>query len=539
MPRMSAGAIPRTKFLLLKAPASTLYEERFGGDRNVFTVAMYSARMMAKRVRVGCVVDCTALDLLAFEAPPDGKPVRYYHNSSEWDDYDMEYHSLVPELDAKGKAASASSVVPPPTAVEKFLTLCASQWKSRPNEHIALFDSRGGFGTAAFLVALYMCEKMRAPVHVALASVREAAKPCGLADADLARELQRRYKGRREIKIENIPKWWFAVDDDEDEEDEDDQAGGEDGEKKTKRERDDIAIVIPPFDQMGGNGSNDDGSGGPAKKRPRAGEGESADAASSVAKAHAPVPGLQLQPPGSQRYERAVSVLKQLTGQPCTSGIPTGSEITLSSAEALGSGLTHDRYKVTWRSRGRRGLLLVLTEGAYFVENSGDAGGANIAVSTLKMRFPHPTDRGRTQHRTLLDGVLVTDQEGPNKVSRYYATDILCHMGGTLTSRPFAQRVKYLVDGVIMARKRDTGYDYGKEPIKIRANEYFEWGKLGFVLKDVMRGIAHETDGVAFTPKEGKYYGVEGARGQDAVLLWEKNGAVSEDALLAHASSLG
>ena len=29
--------VPRTPFLLLKAPVSTLYEEKFGGDRNMFT----------------------------------------------------------------------------------------------------------------------------------------------------------------------------------------------------------------------------------------------------------------------------------------------------------------------------------------------------------------------------------------------------------------------------------------------------------------------------------------------------------------------
>lgn len=35
--RLSASPVPRTPFLLLKAPASTLYEEKFGGDRNMFT----------------------------------------------------------------------------------------------------------------------------------------------------------------------------------------------------------------------------------------------------------------------------------------------------------------------------------------------------------------------------------------------------------------------------------------------------------------------------------------------------------------------
>jgi len=540
MPRMSAGVIPRTKFLLMKAPASTLYEERFGGDRNMFSVAMYAGRMMAKGVQVGCVIDCTALDLPSFEVPPDGKPVRYFHDTNEWDDFDMMYHALDPEVDSEGKSPAGASGVPPPEAVQKFLSVCASHWKSRPNECVALFDSRGGIGAAAFLAALYMCEKMRAPVHVALASVRKAMQPCGLADADLARELQRRYRGRREVKIENIPKWWFAVEDEEEEDDEGDEKDG--GEEEKKRGRDDMVIVIPPFDKMEGNGAKDESSsaGGPVRKRPRPGEGGAADASP---KEYPPVPGLQPQPPGSQRFERAVTVLKQLTGRPCDSGIPTGSEVALSSADALKSNLTHGRYKVTWRSRGRRGLLLVLTEGAYFVENppGGGGNGSPLAVSTVKMRFPHPADPGRTQHRTLLDGVLVTDREGPASVPRYYATDILCHMGGTLTSRPFGQRVKYLVDGVIMARKRDAakgGYDYGREPVKIRANEYFELGKLGFVLKDVTRGVAHETAGVTIAPKDAKYYVAGGAPGEDAVLMWEKGGEVPEDALLTHAGGL-
>ena len=38
--RLSSTPIPRTPFLLLKAPASTLYEEKFGGDRNMFTVGV-------------------------------------------------------------------------------------------------------------------------------------------------------------------------------------------------------------------------------------------------------------------------------------------------------------------------------------------------------------------------------------------------------------------------------------------------------------------------------------------------------------------
>ena len=92
----------------------------------MFTVGMYCTRMMARSVRIGLVVDCTALDLTEFEPLPVTKRsntaatsrttsaaaarrngnsnnnsqkdprVRYFHNPSEWDDFDVEYHRMVP-----------------------------------------------------------------------------------------------------------------------------------------------------------------------------------------------------------------------------------------------------------------------------------------------------------------------------------------------------------------------------------------------------------------------------------------------------------
>ena len=35
--RLSSTPVPRTPFLLLKAPLSTVYEEKIGGDKNMFT----------------------------------------------------------------------------------------------------------------------------------------------------------------------------------------------------------------------------------------------------------------------------------------------------------------------------------------------------------------------------------------------------------------------------------------------------------------------------------------------------------------------
>ena len=101
---MSGTPIPRTKFLLFKPPVSPLYEEKFGGGRNMFTVSMYAERMMSKKIQVGCVIDCTALDLTTFESLPSASnkarkagTVRYFHDTLEWDDFDIEYHHLLPK----------------------------------------------------------------------------------------------------------------------------------------------------------------------------------------------------------------------------------------------------------------------------------------------------------------------------------------------------------------------------------------------------------------------------------------------------------
>ena len=190
----SSAPVPRTKFLLIKAPASSLYEEKFGGDRNVFTVPMYAARMMAKKIQVGAAVDCTSLDLHAFEPLTDDKgSKRYFHDTSEWDDFDIDYKAL-----HEPPSSSNTSTVPSQAMVDKFLSFCESHWAKRPGTHIAIFDSRGGYGVAAYLCARYMSEKLRAPVHVALASLKEVIQPCGLADDTLLRDLQMRFKGRRE-----------------------------------------------------------------------------------------------------------------------------------------------------------------------------------------------------------------------------------------------------------------------------------------------------------------------------------------------------
>ena len=239
--------------------------------------------------------------------------------------------------------------------------------------------------------------------------------------------------------------------------------------------------------------------------------------------------------PKSPKYERAITVVSQMTSVSCKQKLPFFPEKQVISTDALSASLPNKHYKVTWKSTGRRGLLLILNEGIDFLENGNDESGENrVAVSIVQgnMKFPVPNDPSKRQHRTLIDGTLVFDKEGSALVPRFYASDILCHMGGVLMAKPFTHRAKYLLDGVILARKKDTSHNYGKESIKLRAKEFFGIEKLDFVLKNVLRGVTHGCDGVVFVPMEGKY------RDENKLVVWEKNSNVPEESLIKYVSSL-
>jgi len=190
-----------------------------------------------------------------------------------------------------------------------------------------------------------------------------------------------------------------------------------------------------------------------------------------------------------------------------------------------------EKYKVTWLStKGRRGLLLILSEGVYFIEQSTTPS-PDISISIVaNIKFPTPRDTSKTQHRTLLDVVLVKDTERNKSTYRFYALDILCIEGGMVWHKPWDQRWRFLNEGVLMPRKKDESRQpkaYAEEQIKIRAKEYFPMKKMGFVMKDVCAGVGHEAEGVRVVPVG--EYGLGGSddNGTKAV-VWRRGGSVDD-----------
>ena len=457
-PRMAAKSVPRTKFWIMKTPMSTVYEDKFGGDRYQFQVGMFLQRMMSKGVAIEMVIDCSALDIKAFErdvsiddqeslksstnVDTNKSLVRYMHNTNEWKEWDVEYVRLLPPTE------DSNNFVPCEDVTREFIRVVSRHWLARPKSYIAIFDCRAGIGAAAFLAACYMCSQLRAPVHVAVASIREAQIP-GIFDPDLLTELQTKYKGKREISVPELPVWLKKI------------RKLDVGSVGTK-----IQIIAAHSDKKGKRQSPSSDMPPPPPKRSKA---------ENI---------FEKLTDNSPKYIRAINVLKQLTlGHVKDLTWPFPAQPSELNDLVLRREDFNKRHYVTWRAKGRRGLMLLLSDGVFFIEKSN----GSLDISLLPgMWVPSPTDSGKPQHRTLIDGIIVVDkestEENSKEISRYLIFDVLAHEGGILTQKPFTSRVKYIQDGIVGAQKR--AMSSGRFPstandnIRLRYKDHFEVAKV-------------------------------------------------------------
>jgi len=507
MPRLSLSAVPRTKFVLLKVPVSTVYEEKYG-DRNVFTVPMYVQRLIAKGIGVGLVIDCTAIDLDSFDSENkrssggsdgDGEDLGhfYFHNIDEWGDFGIDYYKLPVARDHDHDQGGLATARISPDVIQRFLNVCSEFWKEHPTLHISVFDARGGSGAAAFFAAYYLCHKWKAPVHTALTLIENGAPQSssmtssqkqGLYDIELMKQLQETFKGKKDLVVDysKYPEWWFGV-------------------ENLKPPSDDSVLIIPSFGDTLVTKTNKDGNGSSLSssvsqdqsRQPKRAKLENHDSIYQY-------DNLEPLSPYSDRFNRAITVLKELTNN---EAISSAVAKVLFCSESNVDGLTLSKvqlgqYMISWKPVGRRGFLLTLLDGNFFIENTEND--SKIQVSLLKspLYIPNPQNLSSLQHRTLLDVTLVVDETEP----RFLISDILVHMGGTLLHKPFHKRLNYLMDGVILARKRSAKvWDYSNEKTRIRAKEYFELDKIEFVLKQVIPAQMHEVRCLEIVKLEGLY----------------------------------
>ncbi|RLN71037.1 hypothetical protein BBJ28_00018542 [Nothophytophthora sp. Chile5] len=109
------------------------------------------------------------------------------------------------------------------------------------------------------------------------------------------------------------------------------------------------------------------------------------------------------------------------------------------------------------------------------------------------------------QANTLIDGLIVEDQDQEVKVARYLAFDILFLEGAPIWQKKLEKRLQCLQNEIILPRKNDKSFDYSKEPFRVRMKDHFRLAKTEYMLKKFAKSVTHEVDGVIYTPTDAPY----------------------------------
>lgn len=127
--------------------------------------------------------------------------------------------------------------------------------------------------------------------------------------------------------------------------------------------------------------------------------------------------------------------------------------------------ISKNQYVVTWIPGGKqvkRGFLLLLQDGVFFLSSSNNRPDNNIHVEMLvkNIFMPRPSNPAQPQHRTLLDGFLVfpsasasaSASDPQNSKVMFYTFDIVTMEGGVVHHKPLGKRIAYLKGGVMDPR---------------------------------------------------------------------------------------
>lgn len=186
-------------------------------------------------------------------------------------------------------------------------------------------------------------------------------------------------------------------------------------------------------------------------------------------------------------------------------------------------------YYVTWKADGTRYMVLICSDGVFLIDR-------NFRFRRIQMRFPlrGSSQKGQTQHLTLLDGEMVvdTDPKSGKKERRYLIYDLMMLHGTTLAKLPFSERWAKIESEIVMPRKMDaaqnSSYLYSSELFRIRRKDFWLLSTVDKLLHGFIPQLSHESDGLIFQGWHDKYV----ARTHEGLLKWKYAHMNSVDFLL-------
>ncbi|KAM7260320.1 hypothetical protein ACFE04_016061 [Oxalis oulophora] len=180
-------------------------------------------------------------------------------------------------------------------------------------------------------------------------------------------------------------------------------------------------------------------------------------------------------------------------------------------------------YYATWKADGTRYMMLITTNGCFLIDRS-------FNFRRVQMRFPckftHEGGKGlaeKTHHFTLLDGEMVIDTvpETQKQERRYLIYDMMALNSISLIEHPFYERFKMVQEEVIeprnLEKRLNTHYSYDLEPFRVRRKNFWLLSTVDKLLKNFIRDLSHEADGLIFQGWEDPYV----PRTHEGLLKWK------------------
>ncbi|KAF5953668.1 hypothetical protein HYC85_006524 [Camellia sinensis] len=175
-------------------------------------------------------------------------------------------------------------------------------------------------------------------------------------------------------------------------------------------------------------------------------------------------------------------------------------------------------YYATWKADGTRYMMLITLDGCYLIDR-------NFNFRRVQMKFPCKSTNEvcirsllsrrflalaeKTHHYTLLDGEMIIDTvpDSRKQERRYLIYDLMAINYVSVIERPFYERWKMLEKEVIeprnherqhMYESRNPYYRYDLEPFRVRRKDFWLLSTVNKLLKEFIRRLSHEADGLIF-----------------------------------------
>ncbi|KDO27794.1 hypothetical protein SPRG_07393 [Saprolegnia parasitica CBS 223.65] len=531
------GAVVKN-LLPVRAPLAPLYEIHYdesfaGGSPSDLMEGLIQKSARGDRINVTTVIDASGNGC-------------YYHDAREWDDWDVQCVKLPPFEDD----------VPPKAIVKAF---CDAVQKhvaaNEPDTHVAVFGGYG-YNVAGFLIVSYLVEHGNMHLLEAIDLYKKTNAP-GIYSVPCLQALYRRYYAmlkspESRLSVPAPPSWDTSAA----HVDPSLTIGSEvltDDDKATPFVRSAALVVAQPVVAAAASA--------PVVHRPKAFAPPPfapppyvpPPAPVEVAKTKKrkirtweddvePFPFGTPVPEDSKEHEKLVSVVQQLTG---VDGFPGSETMSLTKIHIRDPALDKPgsltkSYLVTWRARGIRCLLLGLKDGVYLVSR-------RMTFTKVNVKLPRKRALHENTDMTLVDGVLVQDQDGDTVVPRYLAYDIIAWENTPVWKGKLEKRLQCLQNEIILPRKSDKHLDLEAEPFRVRMKDHFRLEKAEHVLRTFIPRITHDVEGLIFTPKNAPY-GVGGYECDEpqfkfvvdsaASMMGGLDGSLTENQLLQYIKSI-